>query len=249
MKDRSAARWEALARRQPYFAVLTSDGEVGVESNARATSAFFETGEADVAALLATMASIFARQIPLVSALDFGCGAGRLTLPLARRAHKVVACDIAPTMLAHVRRNAASAGLSNIAFILSDALTGLPPESFDFVLSLLVLQYVPAARGYALIRTLLRLLAPGGVGALHLTLGDAGRGHRPLSPATRTRLRFIRRWIGDARRERIGLMESSAYDELLVLQALEEAGGHLVARLATDDGDMRGAVLIVEKGR
>src|SRR6185369_10701730 len=102
-------------------------------------------------------------------ALDFGCGVGRLTLPLARRALRVVACDVAPTMLVHARRNAESAGLHNIEFINSEDLAGLAPGEFDFICSLLVFQYIPAAAGYEILRALMALLAPGGVAAIQVT--------------------------------------------------------------------------------
>lgn len=49
--------------------------------------------------------------------LDLACGAGSQSLQAAKRVGpegRVVACDISATMLEHVRRNAASAGLGNV---------------------------------------------------------------------------------------------------------------------------------------
>lgn len=164
VKDRSDADWEELARREPYFRVLTHDGV------AEADEAFFATGREDITSLITATASLIGRDVPLTTALDFGCGAGRLTLPLARLAKSVVGCDVAPTILAHARRNAADAGLTNVAFIGLDELAGLQTR-FDFICSLLVFQYIRPAAGHAILRTLLRLLAPAGIAALHLTFG------------------------------------------------------------------------------
>lgn len=229
MKDRDAADWEELARREPYFAILTNDGNRDVASSASATAAYFETGEADVAALLATMTSVLGRAVPLTSVLDFGCGAGRVTLPLARRASHVVACDIAPTMLEHCRLNARRAGLHNIACITTDGLDGSGP--FDFICSLLVFQHVPPSTGYALIRRLMARLAPGGVAALHLPLRQSRGSAVQLA-----------RWL----RARTELAEPQ-YGERRLLRDIEACGARVVARLPMHDEGSAGAVLIVEK--
>jgi SAM-dependent methyltransferase len=238
--DRYAAEWEALARREPYFTLLTD------ASNSVPTAAFFDAGEADISALLAAIASLLSREIPLTSVLDFGCGAGRLTLPLARRATRVVACDLSPTMLLHARQNSERAGLHNISFLLSQELAGLATATFDFVCSLLVLQYVPVADGYTVIGRLVGLLAPGGVAALHLTVQRPGSGVRLLVRFMRTP-RFTHRRRAAARREEPAYLRVHEYDEGMVLGVVEAAGGRVVARLAAHDGDPAGAVLIVEK--
>jgi 2-polyprenyl-3-methyl-5-hydroxy-6-metoxy-1,4-benzoquinol methylase len=249
MKDRDAADWEELARREPYFAVLTNEGFLGVESNTIATRAFFDTGEADISSLLATITTLLGRDIPLTSALDFGCGVGRLTLPLARRAGRVVACDVAPTMLAHARQNAEGAGLYNVTFIASADLAELPRGCFDFVCSLLVLQHIPPAVGYGLIRTLLSLLAPGGVAALHTTFERPGSRLRRLARSMRGRSRFVHRTVGIVRRERLRLphMQMNEYDERVVDRDLETAGARVAGRFATRHGNTNGAVLVIQK--
>jgi SAM-dependent methyltransferase len=249
VKDRTAEDWEELARREPYFAVLTHDDLLGVQSSDMATTAFFETGEEDIASLLATIASVRGRQIPLTSVLDFGCGVGRLTLPLARRAERVVACDIAPTMLVHARQNAANAGLHNVTFIENQELAGLPGDPFDFICSLLVLQHIPPSAGYEIIRTLLRLLAPGGIAALHLTFERPGGGLRRLARAARAKSRFVHRAVSVMRQEKLGLpyMQMNEYDERILRRDVEAAGAHVVSRFPTRHGDTTGAVLVIEK--
>ncbi|MEO8378856.1 MAG: class I SAM-dependent methyltransferase [Acidobacteriota bacterium] len=251
MKDRHADDWEELAQREPYFAVLTNEGYLGAGGNREATAAFFETGEADVAALLPALETMLGRPVPLGSVLDFGCGVGRLTLPLARRASKVTGCDIAPTMLAHARDNAIAAGITNVSFLQSDALAGLPEGQFEFVCSLLVLQHIPPEAGYTILRSLLRLLAPGGVAALHVTFERPGGGIRRLARMVRGRSRFVHRVIGVVRHDRLRLpyMQMNEYDERIVLRCVEAAGARAVGRFPTQHGDTGGAVLVVEKAR
>lgn len=249
VKDRHALDWEELARREPYFAVLTQEDFLGVEGSDLASAAFFETGEADILSLLAEIASLLGREIPLTSTLDFGCGVGRLTLSLARRAVRVVGCDVAPTMLAHARQNAERAGLSNITFIESHELAGLSRGQFDFVCSLLVLQHIPPGAGYQIIRTLLSLLAPGGIAALHVTFARPGGALRRLARAIRARSPLVHRVTGVIRRERIRLpyMQMNEYDERVLQRDIEAAGVHLRGRIATQHGDTAGAVLVIEK--
>lgn len=211
-----------------------------------AAGEFFDTGEADVSTLLATIASLLSRNIALTSVLDFGCGAGRLTLPLARRAGRVVACDLSPTMLMHARQSAGRAGLQNISFLLADELTELAPASFDFVCSLLVLQYVPPSDGYALIARLVGLLAAGGVAALHLTVQRRGSGVRRLVRFLHEP-RFTHHQRSHGHKRPPAYLHIHEYDESHVLDIVEAAGARVVARLAAHDGDPAGAVFIVEK--
>ena len=240
MKDRHAEKWEELARREPYFSVLNDDGSRGVDGNRVASAAFFETGEADIASLLSAIASVVGHDIPLTSCLDFGCGAGRLTLPLARRATRVIGCDLAPTMLTHARRNAEDAGLDNVTFIESGDLVSLPDGQFDFVCSLLVLQYIPPTAGNEIIRKLLRLLAPAGIAALHVTFERPRAGLRRLG-------RMLRRTSRYARPAGSHRMQMNEYDERVVHGEIEAAGARVIGRFATQHGDTAGAVLIVQK--
>jgi SAM-dependent methyltransferase len=244
--DRHAAAWEALARREPYFAVLGSDGTLKVDGNRGATEAFFRTGEDDLALLLSTIGSLLGREPRLTDALDFGCGVGRLTLPLARRAIRVVGCDIAPTMLGHARQNAEDAGLHNITFTDNSQLDALPDGKFDLVLSLLVLQYIPPTAGYPIIRTLLRLLAPAGVAALHLPFAPRGGGLRRLARLTPRRPRMT---PGVA----MGVPSSTdapavyQYDELTVRRDLAAADAAALGRFTARIADRDGTVLVAQK--
>ena len=246
MKDRHADDWEELARREPYFAVLTDEGFLGVAGDSKATAAFFETGEADIVSLLAGIASLLGREPVLTAALDFGCGVGRLTLPLARRAERVVGCDIAPTMLEHARANAARAGLTNTTFVTSSE---LGPGPFTFICSLLVLQHIPPAAGYAAIRTLLTALAPGCIAALHVTFARPGGNLRRLARWARGRSPLVHRVTGLVRQEKRDLpyMQMNEYDETAVLRIAEAAGAPVVGRFPTQHGDTAGAVLVMKK--
>ena len=237
--------WEELARREPYFAVLATDGSDAVQSSAEPSEAYSRTGEADVAALLNAIETLLSRKLALTSVLDFGCGAGRLTLPLARRATQVTACDIAPTMLAHVRRNAGAAGLSNVSLISPDELQ-TSQRRFDFVCSLLVLQYLPHAEGYAAVRTLTEALARGGVAALEIPLAPALTVERYVR-AMRTRSRFTPASAAGERQTPRRALRMYRYGQRRLAQEIETAGGHVVALLPAHEGEQNSVVVVIEK--
>jgi SAM-dependent methyltransferase len=230
VNHRTPSDWEELARREPYFPVLTDEGI--------RDDAFLETGEADIALLLPAIASLLGRDVPLTSVLDFGCGAGRLTIPLARRAVRVVGCDIAPSVLEHARENVREAGLSNVTFVETQELAG----RFDFICSLLVFQHIRRSEGYEIIRTLLRLLSPGGVAVLQLTLEPPGGGLQRLA-----RMRAKRGGVHRVLPHRIqtpSWMRVNAYDERVVIRDVAAADASLIGRFSTGDA---GSVLVIER--
>jgi 2-polyprenyl-3-methyl-5-hydroxy-6-metoxy-1,4-benzoquinol methylase len=215
---RTPSDWEELARREPYFPVLTDEGV--------RDEAFLESGEADIALLLPAIAALLGRDVPLTSVLDFGCGAGRLTIPLARRAVRVVACDVAPSVLEHARKNVRDAALSNVAFVEARELKG----QFDFICSLLVFQHIRPAEGYKIVRNLLRLLSPRGVAVLQLTMEPSGGGLQRLA---RMRLKRGVNRVLSHRMQMPAWMQVNAYDERVVIRDVAAAGAVVIARLSS----------------
>jgi len=157
--------WEDLGRLDPLWAVLTSRegrrGQWGLD-------AFFATGLAEVAGLMA-----MARRLGLPAhrewALDFGCGAGRLTRALAIHFRAVAGVDISLTML----RKAVELNheIPNCRFVLNTApaLACFKDDAFDLVYTSIVLQHFPGKAAIAAaISELLRVLRPGGLLAFQL---------------------------------------------------------------------------------
>ena len=58
---------------------------------------------------------------PVKLAFDLYCGAGTISLCLARRAEKVIGAEIVPEAVENARQNAAENGISNTEFICADA--------------------------------------------------------------------------------------------------------------------------------
>jgi cyclopropane fatty-acyl-phospholipid synthase-like methyltransferase len=125
-------------------------------------------------------------------ALDFGCGVGRLALPLAQRCTHLHGLDVSPEVLAEADRNAKRLGLTNVEW--SDA-SRLPDlrGTYDLAISMYVFQHIPSREGERVFATILAGLTPGGVGAIHFTLRPGRRaGHDGAGAKARPGSRGLR---------------------------------------------------------
>ena len=170
-RDGERGRWERLAR-DPYYAVLNEDGFRQDRAADDARARFDLSGERDVAETLGEIRRHFDQQFRPSRALDFGCGVGRLTFPLARECGHVTGVDISRTMIEEARKNRDARGLENVSLSTSDEFftaSSAAEPGFDFIHSYIVFQHIPPAIGLRLAGTLVHRLVPGGIGALHFT--------------------------------------------------------------------------------
>lgn len=152
--------WERLAAEDPLWAVLTDPSRRG---GGWTVEEFLGTGEEEIAGVLEE-ADGLGLPTSRGSALDFGCGGGRLTRALSYRFDEAVGVDISEEMVRVARR--LNADRANCEFVVSDApdLGLFESGRFDFVYSTIVLQHVPGRRlalGY--VSELVRVLADGGL--------------------------------------------------------------------------------------
>lgn len=149
--------WRLWGEREPYYGVL-ADPRFRTDSIEANRQIFFESGQAFVGHWLAELERCFGA-LPRGRALDFGCGVGRLTIPLSDHFDTVVGIDISEGMLDEARRNSAG---RNIAYALSDDELSQAEGTFDLVTSVIVLQHIPVPRGMAILSRLLSRVGPGG---------------------------------------------------------------------------------------
>jgi SAM-dependent methyltransferase len=166
--------WRDWGKRDPYFAVITNPKFRQAAMGPEAVREFFQSGERHVEHL-AMMCKRLLAETPFAPgrALDFGCGVGRIVVPLARVAKEVVGVDISEEMLEEARRNCTREGVANARFAQSDDTLSNVEGVFDFVHSFIVLQHIDVVRGRAFFQRLLDLTAPNGIAALHLTYAKA----------------------------------------------------------------------------
>jgi len=243
-RDRHRAAWEDWAKVDPFWAVLSEpDARHGRWDRER----FFATG-VDMVATMLEHAGSWGRPSPRGTALDFGCGVGRLTRALAPHFKRAYGLDVAPTMIDEAIR--LDAGSSGATFVLHDRddLRRFESGTVDFVSCLLVLQHLPsrdAIEGY--LREFVRVLSAGGVAVVQLPV------HVPPAERRSTLRRWLQlrtrggrllRALGVSPRflyERFGWqpemrMSGIPYDETIAV--FESASGHVldVSPESTDPG-------------
>ncbi|QSX73554.1 methyltransferase domain-containing protein [Lysobacter arenosi] len=163
--------WEQWGAADPYFGVCSSERFRTDSMTGEAKSEFFASGEEHIARTVRNLKDAFGSGFEPGSALDFGCGVGRLVIPLARRADRVTAVDISPSMIAEARRNCDAAGVSNVTFIESDDGLSRASGEFDLVHSHIVLQHIPWRRGRVILQSLADRVSPGGCLAVQILTG------------------------------------------------------------------------------
>src|SRR4051794_35022039 len=120
--------WEELGRTQLYSAII--------EHASRAE--FFGSGEEHVAGLLRIVGERIDPDFRPSRALDFGCGVGRVLIPLARLCDEAVGVDVSDAMLSEARRNCDERGLAHVELITTlDRLAA--DRRFDLVHTYIVL--------------------------------------------------------------------------------------------------------------
>ncbi|HEU4625299.1 MAG TPA: hypothetical protein VFS52_11080 [Steroidobacteraceae bacterium] len=85
-----AGAWERFGRDDPYFRFLNAARYHTAGEPRSVRDELFASGEAHVDALIETIRSELVPGFEPHRALDFGCGVGRVLLPIARRAHEVL---------------------------------------------------------------------------------------------------------------------------------------------------------------
>jgi SAM-dependent methyltransferase len=170
LRPRPADQWERFGREDPYYGVYAVDEFRGRTLDEDRRERFFSSGERHVEEVLGHARDLFGPDYIPESVLDYGCGVGRILIPFARRARRVVGVDVAPSMREEARRNCVAAGIQGVDILEPADLATLGPE-FDLVHSVLVLQHVPVPDGERIVSDLTRLLRPGGVGVIHIPIG------------------------------------------------------------------------------
>lgn len=171
-KARMRNEWDDIARENAYYGIASWDEFA--DPSAVDEERFWRSGSVLADNLLEHLALRDARAL---TAVEIGCGNGRVTHRLAERFAEVWALDISPEMIA--RAKARWQDLGNVRFVVNSGadLQPVPSASADIVLSFITLHHVTEpAVVLSYLRDTGRVLKPGGRALLHLHTIE----HNPL---------------------------------------------------------------------
>lgn len=153
------ASWQKLGASDPRWAILSQDGR---KDGRWDDEPFWQSGIDSIGWIARHLDGV--RALPALGrALDFGCGIGRLSQALAHHFAEVVGVDIAQSMVDGAR--AANRHGPRVQYLVNPRpdLSLLDSASFDFAMTLIVLQHMRPQYAAVYLREFLRLLRKGGI--------------------------------------------------------------------------------------
>jgi SAM-dependent methyltransferase len=151
--------WDELGKVDPLWSILTEPDKKG---NKWDTDDFYATGKREIDLVMEYVGSLGV-DISHRKALDFGCGAGRLTQPLANYFDAVYGVDIAPSMIELAKRYNRHGDKCKYYVNDTDDLALFSDNSFDFIYTNITLQHMEPRYFRNYIREFLRTLGPDGL--------------------------------------------------------------------------------------
>jgi SAM-dependent methyltransferase len=246
--------WEQFGKTDPYYAVLTEEAYHRHSLDDTAQAKFFDSGRQHIRFVLDTVRRHLVPSFQPRHAIDFGCGVGRLLIPLADICQTVVGLDVSLSMLREARANLDARGIGNVSLIKSEDCLPLAKNRFDFAHSYIVLQHIPAARGEQIFAQLVDAVAEGGVGMLHLTYLRKSSTLYRWSYRLRS-MSAMANGVANVRRGlpfRLPMMQMNEYNLANVFQLLHDRNCQHIHVHFTKDSyprmDIYGAMLFFQKG-
>lgn len=249
IRDNSDASWEKWGEENPYYGVLTDDRFRGENLNDERKAEFLETGRRHIRRVLEIAERRCGGMTAKRAALDFGCGVGRLVLPLAEIFEHVTGVDVSMGMLNVARSNCTERGIHNVEFRRSDDRLAQVEGTFDFIHSYLVFQHIPAVRGEKILAGLVDRLNDGGIMAIHLPFVSKGSRARRALHMVRRNFSPLSGLVNLAKGKRWSepFMQMNLYDMNRILRLLAECGIKDAFLEVVDAGGYVSAFVIAKK--
>jgi SAM-dependent methyltransferase len=213
--------WDHQAHTDPMWAILTHPAKTEGRWNAQE---FFATGTHEVDMFM-KRAEAWGVPAARRTALDFGCGIGRLTQALAVHFDWVCGVDISPKMIELAREHNRQGERCEYRWNPENHLRTFADGSIDMIYSWITLQHMRPRHAREYMREFLRVLAPGGLLLFQCP-------SRPISFR-----QDVGRWTALLSRQRPMYMNGMDRDRVV---ALLERGGGRVLDIRQDDHSIPG---------
>jgi SAM-dependent methyltransferase len=158
------ATWEHWAKADPLWAILTPPE---TQNNPWDLEQFMRTGEIVITDLFARLSEL-GLNVLRGRALDFGCGVGRLTQPLADLFEMVDGVDISESMIDLARRQNRMGARCTYHHNFASDLSLFANGTFNLVYSNITLQHMPPELSLRYIAEFVRVLEQDGLAVFQL---------------------------------------------------------------------------------
>ena len=212
--------WDLFASRDPLWAILTHPDRKDSRWDIKE---FFETGAWEIQRSMEKVVALLPG-LRKRRALDFGCGVGRLTQPLAQHFEEVHGVDISAEMIRRAGEYNQHGSRCRYAVNSTVDLRIFPDQYFDFIYSNITLQHMPRRYSRRYIAEFLRVLAPGGALLFQIPSETTDPGS-PVGRAIRT---FYYRFLWDILHPDTPYMGMYGIPKEEVLRLVSAQGGRLI---------------------
>ena len=244
--------WNRIAEDDPFWGVLSQEEFRKDAMTAERLKEFMASGHEYVANLLSFVRKFFDPDFAPRRAMDFGCGVGRLAIPLAKCSGEVVAIDVAPAMLKLCAEHARLADVDNLILCESDDELTRVHGTFDLINTYIVLQHIPPERGYRILQAMLDRLEIGGIGSVQVTYAKARQFFTYESPKALYFRRdggVITDILDSGWTPPEGTITMFDYDMNQLMAQITRVAGAPVLALPTNDDSHLGAHLVFQRAR
>jgi len=230
--DHEREDWEELAETDPFWAVLSDPTRKG---SGWQLEEFLATGERDLRSTLDRAQELGVPR-SFGSAVDIGCGVGRITRPLSERFDSCLGVDVSEVMIRYATRINSDRPNCSFRRLGATELDQLAVRSFDLAWCVLVLQHLPPAGAERAISSLVSLVRLGGVAIFQVPYTT-----RPLHrlQLARSGYHLLRRTGVSAstilRRTPLTPMRMITLSEQRVRELVRAGGGEVLAADAHDE--------------
>lgn len=228
--EASQKNWDQLAKEDAFWAILTDPFK---KHGRWQPEEFFQTGVAEINKVMEDLA----RQGLTPGkdrALDFGCGAGRLSQALAAWFKEVHGVDVSSSMIELANRFNKQPDRCHYHLNADGHLRRFPDGHFDFLYSVITLQHIEPQFQKQYLREFFRVLKPGGIAVFQLLTAI---GWRQLVPDFAVSLVRKLKHGGKAFIPMFGLNERA------VSQLLEQGNAQVLNLERTPDSSGRWGIL------
>jgi|SRR5579863_458837 len=242
--------WDAFGKIDPFWSILTLPDR---KENKWEIDEFFTTGRVEIDEVMKYIES-FCKSLVYRSALDFGCGVGRLTQALATYFDEVSGVDIAPSMIELAQRYNRHGDRCKYYLNETDELKFFRDSSYDFIYTRITLLHLEPKYTKGYIKEFLRILRPQGMLIFDLP-GSICNAGRPIGKGLKQfvksitpspMLRLYRRIRGVSPQQ--PQMEEYAIGRQEISELLEESGARISATRDLMELGLKEIALLRERG-